>query len=995
MKYTQELKKWNAMFYKNCCYDIDNIPQEHKAQAVSIKNCPDDCITIHSLTLIKKNERITSLRLWGYIKPEDYVKILKPFKVNRGLYELIREGKKRKVYFDIDGTDNTVFDKCMEIIKGIFPHDAEYNISGNKENNSYHIVVNNYYFDNLEQQNRMKAFLAEKYNDIFDTRVYTKNRLMKSINQRKVNSTTKEEYYKQEYISGSKDVKDHIITAFFPENAKNASDFFPKIKYDNITKKWVINKVKQMNLKLPDKNFNFYDATEEEILSIIPAYEKGNEFCLGHEHTWAIAIFCKHSGLSFDTFWSWAQKKDNSITRQRKWLDYWESDKLNNPKYVFKRADIGKFLERFYPSILNDKKELQFKRSHNIKATKIIESQYINYTDFTDKKVQVLALGLGANKTGSMIDFIKNKLFKKKLDQKESVFSFTDEKEENEGVQDDDETSPSYIIMTPRITLGFNMKGRMETEGLKPVMYNQFKSRKDKEEKLPKQDKLIIQLNSLKYLETRTKNYDYVIIDEVESILNIWHENKTLEGETLKKCWDVFKRILINGKKIILIDALLSRKTINLMNNLGFDDSDIEIIKRKKEPKPRDIVYIPLKHGKPQFKLWEQNIIQDLLAGKKVFVFYPYNNGNSSYDSMQVFCEKIKTFCHAKGKNINTIFYTGNTSDKDKKNLEKVNEIWNEYHLVCTNTCITVGVNYDNPTKKEEFAYDVAYIAYSTFVNPRDIAQVSMRIRELRDNTVKLINLGGFNQKDIIKGYEADTIHKKLLDDIILEKQNHNFTSLKMLMKMANYVVKTDDTLKQEIDKDFFFEYEKIWSEYGVNYRFSNIELINHIEAEELYKKIWEMNASFEDKLKLQKYNFLYLLKDGIDDDKLDRLWINRSFLITYNDINKENWINDLLKELNITIIDLPSKINISKELRSYIFKNIKFNKLNPDCSNEMLISRALTSYFRMKAYNYEYDENKNGKYIMDDKFLESQTEAIDNLRIYNEVQKVNLFTDE
>ena len=79
------------------------------------------------------------------------------------------------------------------------------------------------------------------------------------------------------------------------------------------------------------------------------------------------------------------------------------------------------------------------------------------------------------------------------------------------------------------------------------------------------------------------------------------------------------------------------------MNNLGFDDSDIEIIKRKKEPKPRDIVYIPLKQGKPQFKLWEQNIIQDLLAGKKVFVFYPYNNGNSSYDSMQVFCEKIKT----------------------------------------------------------------------------------------------------------------------------------------------------------------------------------------------------------------------------------------------------------------------------------------------------------------------------------------------------------------
>jgi hypothetical protein len=270
-----------------------------------------------------------------------------------------------------------------------------------------------------------------------------------------------------------------------------------------------------------------------------------------------------------------------------------------------------------------------------------------------------------------------------------------------------------------------------------------------------------------------------------------------------------------------------------------------------------------------------------------------------------------------------------------------------------------------------------------------------MRIRELRENTVKLINLGGFNQKDIIKGYEADTIHKKLLEDIILEKQNHNFTSLKMLMKMANYVVKTDDTLKQEIDKDFFFEYDKIWCEYGVNYRFSNIELIDHIEAEELYKKIWEMNASFEDKLKLQKYNFMYLLKDDIDEDKLDYLWCKRSFLITYNDINKEKWINDLLKELNITIIDLPSKINISKELRAYIFKNIKFNKLNPDCNNEMLISRALTSYFRMKSYKYEYNKDNNGKYIMDDDFLSNQNEARYSLRIYNEVEKVSLFTDD
>lgn len=933
MLYSQKL--WNCDWIGNKGNQTD---QKKRAHNVTLMKCPRQEVCIHSLTPHNNRER----RLWTHIEPNKLIKLIK---LNHGIYETIMENRKRKVYFDIDGKEEDKLEKAIKIINDYFPKNAQLNISGSKENNSYHIVINNYFFNNQKEQ-RILARLMDIHNDIFDNKVYTKDRYMKCINQSKPNS------YTQSYISGSKNIKDHLITCFFPKESYDASNFLPNLPVNEIEKvnkpKWTINNIPQLNLTLPNDEFDFYQATPIEILSIIPNPKRTEKYHLSHRDIWCVANYCKYNSISFEEFWSWCSKKDNSPERASKWFNHHWNGTLENVNYQYGYNEIGKFLERFYPDILKDKKKKIFLDYHNIIGTKIIDKQYISVDDFTDKKADILALGLGANKTGSMLDYLKRN-------------------EDN-----------SFILMTPRITLGHNIEGRMNEIGLNYTSYKSFQNAKSKQEKMPFVDNLIIQCQSLHYLQNRPHKYNIVVIDEIESVLNIWKENNTLKDSILAKCWKVFTQFLLSADKLILIDALLSKKTLRFLNSIGIKNNEISIIKRCYEPKPRDLIIMP-KNSK--FDEWVQAITYDLCLGKKVFVFYPFKDGGGKYPSMTVLLETIKLhYVKEKGHNLNSIFYTADTDDKIKKGLYNVNDVWKEQTLVMCNQCITVGVNYDQND------YDVAYIAYSNFVLPRDIVQVSMRIRNLRENQVKLFRIkNSYSKQDCEKGYIVDDNHKQLVNDIIREEQNASVESLYHLFKIANYKVKQDKNTKNEVNENFFFDYQKLLEETQCKFSFKNIPVIDHEYAELLYENTWYGSATYEDKLQLQKYNFTNQFISTLEHNTLCELWNNKNMFSKYHEFDEHSWMKDLMKELNITNLIIPKKVKISNELRNKIFNEFNFDRLKRDCNDKMLISRALNAYFKpYNIYNWKKTDSNHGDYVMDELFIQIIDQAEMYFKKYN-----------
>lgn len=110
----------------------------------------------------------------------------------------------------------------------------------------------------------------------------------------------------------------------------------------------------------------------------------------------------------------------------------------------------------------------------------------------------------------------------------------------------------NFIWITPNTALSANTYTRMKDENIDIKHYQKdFKTREDKQ-KINDTNKLIICLNSLKFLTT--KNYDTIVIDEQETFFNKWFNNETLKisgGSLHLELWDIFKRLIKNARNVI------------------------------------------------------------------------------------------------------------------------------------------------------------------------------------------------------------------------------------------------------------------------------------------------------------------------------------------------------------------------------------------------------------------------------------------------------------
>lgn len=899
-------------------------------------------IVIHSDT--QKNGRA-----WGYTTP---LKMLELIKKNKGLYEVVTDYP-YKVYFDIDkkGTVRETFlEEVKQTILKYFPN-AEMAISGSVTDDkvSYHIICNNYTIHSQDEREYIKGVvkhLSETVDEAFDWKVYTNNRNMKCINQSKRDNRVQE-------IIEDDDYRHHLITCF----VNDYSLPFPKI-CEEIEEVIMINQSKALfdistlpKLSLAEpQDFDFFSCKPIELLPLFPVSKKHN-----HQYTHLVASYCFYNDISFKQFLSWISKKHGETPSApiilggggmrglpaeiiKRWTYNWSRlDKFTAPS----QSKIMAVLAYYYPNMRHQKSYKAFANTFILPEDRIKYIDTISQEQYlSPEKYSLFNVGMGGGKTYQTIEYL--------LAFEKAIKPYTD----------------GFVWLCPNKALANNTLNRLQENNVPINYYLDFTTQQKQLGQMCDAKNLIIVLNSLHYLSKKT--YEVVVIDEIETLID-----KFL-GDFMKKkgeIWKVFKHILLNAKKVILLDAFITTKTINFITNLETGNGSagvphLSIYQRKDEPSTRTVEIMK------SFELTMLEIISSLKKNKKCFIFYPYKKKTYYNQSMEMIHEMLQKETGKKG-----IFYNADIDDKIKGGLKNVNKSWSKYDFVITNNIVTCGVNYE---KKD---FDCAYIFVGGHNAPRDIIQVSYRARFLSSEIIKICYMGTMMQPTT---YQIDTsvvncpIYTKLINSILVEKHSPLQKTLQLFCNKAHYKFEINPSV---ISSDLKKYIKDLVDECGVGFSYENVDDIDSKYAKIIEQNCFSQTATMIEKIMLQKYFFKKSFKDSAEKICLESLedeikipivehaWnkqLSFFFCRNFELLTKPNNIFNSIKELNGSDCIFPqdiTKTKLNEQILDDIFKQFNFKFITRKSSKDKILKEIFNTYFARKIVDTKYTKGHNVEY--------------------------------
>ncbi|KAJ3286116.1 hypothetical protein HK104_009175 [Borealophlyctis nickersoniae] len=495
-------------------------------------------------------------RMWAAVGLDHLLRLIKK---NHGVYEILCEHLKRKIFFDVDKSDIPLEEVKMIILER-FPG-ARLQISG--RDGAWHIILSNYYAENLDAMRPIKRFAMMHVSKGFDKGVYTKTRNMKCINQSKPDKPV------QAYIEGDLSLSKHLILHDFDDDAINIDTIdFGYEEEEVIVKEGKkqsltldILSIPQHDLPIPH-NFDWLTATPTDKLAILPNLKRGERGCHDHDICWQVMTWCKIVGIKFEDFWAWNRRKDPSIPRYKRYLSAWQGK-----EYKISSKLIDGKLEPYFPTIRVSPSTQRLREQFDLDNITTVEGQFLNKMHIakgkpgqptTDKsqlkgiivtdnqkriKHSILAGPMGSNKTGATIDFIV----------------------------DNFKPGQRVLWLTPRITLSNNTRYRLMAKkigvvksrntvtgqekqkdktsfSLQVLNYRDFTRREKEMGCLDKGDFVICSIQSLHYLN---KEFDYVVIDEIETVLNTFSGDACTHRQNLSSNWEMFITLFEGARKVI------------------------------------------------------------------------------------------------------------------------------------------------------------------------------------------------------------------------------------------------------------------------------------------------------------------------------------------------------------------------------------------------------------------------------------------------------------
>lgn len=897
-------QKWNGItWYFGCKGILDLLREKRDTEA------PDNLLITSSTAQYRRFAHISRPNLLDLLKK------------NRGVFEIVEPHQPRKVYFDVDKMPpQTSLPDAKERIKAIFP-DAIFAISGNHEKQSYHITLTNYHFNSAVDQQILKNWCNQPNQKAlgFDPAPYSRNQQFKCINQSKPGKEV------QAWIEGPKDISSHC-TLFVQPDSTDAREC-KALSYEPISLRHIDHaQIPQQKLPLPKTCIDFKACTPIEVLQLLPNRPRGDPGALSHAHTVLAMCFAKHNNLPFTDFWHWAQSKEDSPTRLGKYLKKWDWPGTWAPKY----QDMQTLLERFYPGIKKPRWALAHKRALTYTPSIVLDKKYMESTDLPAARYVALGQSMGANKTGAVIDYIESHKLK-------------------------------FIWITPRITLAKNTCGRFQ----EPVDYYKNFNKEDKRTKLKHSQRLVIGAQSLHYIENILDSdisKTLIVIDEIEFVMQDWlnstHDNWRHDN------WLVFLRLLKGCKKTIVMDAFLSSLSLDFLETIA--NGDIDIVNRHPRHVSHDITITELRHTEKKsrgrksreesdkdLQAFIVHISNSLRAGKKCFVFYPFKR--SSPDGVTVGIQAVRDtiLSLADLTEADSRCYFAEANDEVINNLSDVNKDWDNVKLVITNSKITVGVNYDSNN------YDLVYIAKAPFNSPREIAQVSARIRHIKDKQIFICYLTGkaplFYETPSLKCIIFETLKK----NYEVEFRTKGIKEIQCsFFDLAGYNIDHSQAIA-DINGDVF-EYVR---DCDTLFHWQNIEKISSCDQlDEIQNRCYVSSATQQEKLMLDKYNFIGLFPNNADEMMLRQIWDSRCVPLTYKHLQylrhkTFHIFHNICQDLKIPALnqDWEKAEKLSRSTKDQILTMYNLNN-HRDASDHVLISSLLSAYYGHDALRYDTD---------------------------------------
>lgn len=931
----QDKKVWSILWYRN--------DSASGALAQAVADCGKDEIVVHSHT---NNHP----RLYAHITPKQMLKLLE---TNKGIFECLSHYPK-KVYFDIDCKRKEMGDKfneyhtfnkefledCCDIIGDHF-RNADLAISGSITGDaiSFHITLTNYVIQNKEQLEMMKHIVKEMKTKepTFDDKVYTRNRFMKAVNQTKPNDP------RVQCIIKNHDMKEHLITCFFNENplpfpepkpevlenirveqAKKPIDFLTDLpKLDKI----VLDEVKKHLLQ----EYELEQMTPSQLLQLMP---QGKEF--PHSHSWRMCRFAYYNGIPVEEFIAWYRQKNDDQESINKYtqIHYPNAHKYAEPSI----QQIQKILIKYYPKLVKDIHYRRFTDTFELPTDKIQKVDTISqelYSRGVDKCV-IFNVGMGGGKTHQTIEYLSSE--------------------------------PSFCWVCPNRALAHNTDKRLVDKNIDVAHYERFTKKEKDDGCFDTISRLIIVANSLHYIKQKT--YHTIVIDEIETLLDKWEGSFINEGGNKLASWNAFINIFKNAKKIILLDAFITTKTISFLESVGIPN--YTIFERKVEPTTRNIHYYS------SFDVMVKMIMEDLKSKKKVFIFYPYKDGTEKYMSMVSFANMLELACDVKGS-----FYNADVDDKKKAEVKDVNFSWCNKNFIITNNMITCGVNYDTDEPSQQF--DKKYLFVASMNSPRDIIQVSYRARALKDNAINVCFLGRMMQNNIweddTKSVMADCpIYRSLYDTILTEKKSPLRKTFAFFCNKAHYTQHTEK--KCEIDDALTKEIQELKEKYNIDFDFTKVENIDHSYAEIIRQKTICHDATMYEKVMLKKYHFLSNFTETshslIFDDQegttfTSFLWNNNLIKFVDKIFENADKKESVFKALQthygwdtIFPLKVDKRMKMTDALKEQFFKEFQYKFCSMKSKLPHLLTITYNGYFGKDIIQRTYDDSKNVNYSID-----------------------------
>jgi hypothetical protein len=705
-----------------------------------------DKLETGNILLCIKNEKGSS---YGSMSFDELEKI---YTQNHYLYEVLRD--ERKFYLDIEfpyENDEDAAHKIaliFKLIKRAFMDcgiDTRYkskrdffskNVGVGEQGGfkdikkfSAHLVLNNgTYFKSVSDINKFARYMRqiineeEEYQDlIFETDrardyaidfgVYTKNRLFKLPYQSKPNSIRIQKPAPKTPDSLESCLISHLnkdvlvdvskITLKTEQKSYSVKNKAGRVIGHNISNN-VAEFLEDYKLALPDEcPIPEGDADSGSIEYVIKSIYNGKAVEWSCFCAVGMAIKRASGGSGFDLWSEWANKsgKPQNISEMR---DLWGRFSVDKGYGFSTLLNMAKLCN---PNLIAQKPYKYLFDIPHFENKKIVNKRYLEVNDFNlaNSNVSLIKSPMGTGKSFNIHE-IQAKYNK-------------------------------IIYLSSKRAFATAMGKEFEEDGFKNYIDIPVSERYDC-------NKLIISLES--FHQINPDGIDLLIIDESESIFNIIGSH-TLQakGEGLNNLL-VFEKAVRTAKKVLVMDAFLSKRSFNAINTIRPNAVSALTINEWKPAKrhynrcaDKNTMCLKLKQS------LEKNERCVVVSGSKKYAIQLVNavikagliKGELDEDGIYI-GDEVK------------LYHSGNPLDLSCK----VNEEWSKCKLLIYSPTITCGVSYDNP----EALFDRLFVYMPNKFSAcfRDATQALKRVRKFTKDEIYLcLNLKGNYNRDMSPVY--------------------------------------------------------------------------------------------------------------------------------------------------------------------------------------------------------------------------------------------------